>query len=180
MASQNDAMISSLIDYMQDHKLLMTTAESCTAGLILSEFASVPGSGSLVDCGLAVYSPQAKQRYLKIEDHIFEQYSLTSEMLSREMAIGALDNTEANVSLANTGIAGPMPADDGTPVGTVCFAWAFRTEKGDSVYCETRHFDGGRNEVRLAAARYSLEQLQRYHERSLKTPKESPEAKSAR
>jgi len=163
MADQNDDMISSLIEYMQAQELVLTTAESCTAGLILSEFASVPGSGSLVDCGLAVYSPQAKQRYLKIGDAIFEQHSLTSEALSREMAIGALNNTEANVALANTGIAGPTPADDGTPVGTVCFAWAFRTGDGDIVYCETRHFNGGRNDVRLAAARYSLTRLKHYH-----------------
>lgn len=163
MADEKDTLVQELIDYLDQHEQIMTTAESCTAGLILSEFASVPGSGHLIDCGLVVYSPAAKQRYLDIGDDILENHSLTSETLSKAMAKGALDNTQATIALANTGIAGPDPADDGTPVGTVCFAWAFRTEQGDRIFCETCHFDGGRNDVRLAAARHALSRVIHYH-----------------
>ncbi|GHC26894.1 hypothetical protein GCM10010082_20210 [Kushneria pakistanensis] len=168
MADQKDSMIEALINYMEQHEQIMTTAESCTAGLIVSELASVPGSGHLIDSGLVVYSPEAKQRYLDIDEEIFEKHSLTSEVLSCEMAKGALNNTQATIAVANTGIAGPAPSDDGIPVGTVCFAWAFRTDDGDHVFCETRRFDGDRNEVRLAAARHALSRVSHYHGQCLK------------
>ncbi|WP_456269347.1 CinA family protein [Kushneria sp. AK178] len=165
MASEKDAMIETLIDYLDQHEQILTTAESCTAGLILSELASVPGSGQFIDSGLVVYSPEAKQRYLHIDEAVFEQHSLTSETMTSEMAKGALNNTQATIAVANTGIAGPAPSDDGTPVGTVCLAWAFRTDNGNHVFCETRQFDGNRNEVRLAAARHALSSISQYHGR---------------
>lgn len=167
MANEQDDMIEALLDYLKRHKQIMTTAESCTAGLIVSELASVPGSGQFIDSGLVVYSPEAKQRYLDIDEKIFEKHSLTSEVLSCEMAKGALNNTQATIAVANTGIAGPAPSDDGTPIGTVCFAWAFRTDAGDHIFCETRRFDGGRNDVRLAAARHALSRISHYHEQCL-------------
>ncbi|WP_445619630.1 CinA family protein [Kushneria sp. Sum13] len=163
MAHEKDNMIEALIDYLEKHEQIITTAESCTAGLVISELASVPGSGQFIDSGLVVYSPEAKQRYLDIAEEIFEKHSLTSEVLSCEMARGALNNTRATIAVANTGIAGPAPSDDGTPIGTVCFAWAFRTDKGDHIFCETRRFDGGRNDVRLAAARHALSRICHYH-----------------
>ena len=163
MADQKDSMIETLIDYLTRHEQIMTTAESCTAGLILSELASVPGSGQFIDSGLVVYSPEAKQRYLHIGEDIFEQYSLTSETMACEMAKGALNNTQATIAVANTGIAGPAASDDGTPIGTVCFAWAIRTDSDDHVFCETKRFDGDRNEVRLAAARHALSRVSHYH-----------------
>src|SRR5690606_22178552 len=139
------------------------TAESCTAGLIISELARVPGSGQSIICGLGVYSPQAKNRYLGVSFVTIERCGLTSEPVAAEMACGALNGNQADVAIANTGIAGPDPGDDGTPVGTICFAWAFRHNGDHHLYCETRRFDGDRNEVRLAAAHYALERLPHYH-----------------
>lgn len=149
-------------DYLQKHALKLATAESCTAGLIVSELARVPGSGQSIDGGLAVYSPDAKQRYLSVSAHTIETCGLTSEATSKEMALGALTNNDANVALANTGIAGPEP-HDGIPVGTVCFAWAFYHEQQYYLISETRRFSGDRNEVRLAAAHYALKRLPEHH-----------------
>ncbi|WP_346797133.1 CinA family protein [Halomonas sp. Bachu 37] len=149
-------------EYLQQHELTLATAESCTAGLIVSELARVPGSGQSIDCGLAVYSPEAKNRYLAVSFDTIDTYGLTSEETAREMALGALDNNNANVAVANTGIAGPEP-HDGIPVGTVCFAWAFRHADNTYLYTETRRFPGDRNEVRLAAAHYSLELIIEHH-----------------
>ncbi|OHV07661.1 CinA family protein [Kushneria phosphatilytica] len=158
--------LNRVVEFMTEQKLVMATAESCTAGLIVSELVSIPGTGQLLDSGLVVYSPEAKQRYLDIDDALFEQYSLTSEVIARAMAQGALNNTHATVTLANTGVAGPSAGDDGTPVGTVCFAWAFRFDSGDVVLSETCRFDGDRNEVRMAAAHYSLNRISHYHQQA--------------
>lgn len=155
-------MLEHVTDYLKQHQLKLATAESCTAGLIVSELANVPGSGASIDCGLAVYSPEAKNRYLSVSFDTIEKYGLTSEETSRELAKGALDKNDATVAVANTGVAGP-DAQDGIPAGTVCFAWAFRHDQKVYLMTETRHFDGGRNEVRLAAAHYALECIPRHH-----------------
>lgn len=162
-------LLKRITDYLIDNELRLATAESCTAGLIFSELARVPGSGQSIDCGLGVYSPQAKNRYLGVSYETIERYGLSSEAVAGEMATGALENNGADVALANTGIAGPGPGDDDTPIGTVCFAWAFRGNGDHYLYYETRRFDGERNEVRLAAAHYALERLPHYHQLCLET-----------
>ncbi len=156
-------LLDRVTEYLIDNDLKLATAESCTAGLIVSELARVPGSGQSIDCGLAVYSPQSKNRYLGVSRDTIDENGLTSEAVACEMASGALNNNDADVALANTGIAGPNPGDDDTPIGTVCFAWAFRHEGSHRLFSETRRFDGERNEVRLAAAHYALERLPHYH-----------------
>ncbi|WP_447043595.1 CinA family protein [Vreelandella sp. H-I2] len=155
-------LLEKISEYLKKHELKMATAESCTAGLIVSELASIPGSGQSIDCGLAVYSPEAKNRYLAVSFDTIESCGLTSEATSREMALGALDNNDANVAVANTGIAGPEP-HDGIPVGTVCFAWAFRHNQKTYLMTETQRFSGDRNQVRLAAAHYALELIPKHH-----------------
>lgn len=159
--------LQGIVDYLKDNELVLATAESCTAGLVASELARVPGSGGCLDCGLAVYSPESKNRYLQVRFETMDRYGLTSEQVALEMALGALNRNSADAAIANTGLAGPGPGDDGTPVGTICFAWAFRC--GDKTYSftETRCFDGERNEVRLIAAHYSLEQLPYYHRKAM-------------
>lgn len=156
-------LLDRITRYLIDNELTLATAESCTAGLIISELARVPGSGQCIDCGLGVYSPQSKNRYLGVSYDTIEHYGLTSEAVAGEMASGALNNNDADVAVANTGIAGPNPGDDDTPIGTVCFAWAFRHAGEHYLFSETRRFNGERNEVRLAAAHYALERLPHYH-----------------
>lgn len=156
-------MLRSIVDYLKSQELILTTAESCTAGLIVSELARIPGSGASLDSGLVLYSPEAKHRYLQVNFETIERYGLTSEPVALEMAVGALSRNKADVALANSGVAGPAPGDDGTPVGTVCFGWAIRCGEAIYRFSETRRFDGDRNEVRLAAAHYALEKLPDYH-----------------
>ena len=151
------------VEYLQEHDISLATAESCTAGLIVSELARVAGSGGCIDCGLAVYSPDSKNRYLKVSFDTIDQHGLTSEEVALEMAQGALTRNNASAALANTGVAGPAAGDDGTPIGRVCFAWAFRCGGNTYSFSETRDFNGGRNEVRLTAAHYALERLPKYH-----------------
>lgn len=155
-------LLEKISEYLKKHELKMATAESCTAGLIVSELARVSGSGQSIDCGLAVYSPEAKNRYLAVSFETIDTYGLTSEATAREMALGALNNNDANVAIANTGIAGPEP-HDGIPAGTVCFGWAFRHGQEIYMVVRTKRFSGDRNDVRLAAAHYALEMVPRHH-----------------
>lgn len=163
--------LESVAGYLAERKLRLVTAESCTAGLMVSELARIPGSGQAIICGLAVYSADAKHRLLGVGYDTIQRYGLTSEPVAREMAIGALTRNKADVAVANTGVAGPGSPDDGTPAGTVCFAWVFGHHRASvspdcQVYLETRHFDGDRNQVRLAAAHHALQRIVHYHRRS--------------
>lgn len=153
--------------FMQDHGLLLVTAESCTAGLIAARLADVPGAGQLLDCAFVVYSPEAKKQCLKVSEQTLREHNLTSEAVALEMARGAMANSRrANVAIANTGLADD--SDEEIPAGTQCFAWAFRDGKGGAptLYSETRRFSGDRSEIREASALYALQGIQRYFEQA--------------
>ncbi|ANN77154.1 CinA family protein [Bordetella flabilis] len=146
--------------FMRDKGLKLVTAESCTAGLIASTLADIPGAGALLDCAFVVYSPEAKRRCVGVSQRTLDTHNLTSEAVAREMALGAAHRSPANVAIANTGLADD--SDDELPAGTQCFAWAFKAGDADAaptLYTETRRFDGGRHGIRKAAAVYALERM---------------------
>lgn len=153
--------------FMREKSLLLVTAESCTAGLIAATLADTKGAGQLLDCAFVVYSPQAKQRCLGVRPQTIERFNLTSEEVAREMALGALDNSRANLAIANTGVTDDTDKD--TPAGTQCFAWAFAfpPHAPIHVFSETRRFDGQRNQIREASAEYALLRVSYYYTKAL-------------
>lgn len=170
--------LKQICDYFVEHELLLVTAESCTAGLIAATVGDIPGCGSWLDSGFVTYSVEAKNRTLDVDFEIVKKFGLTSEEVAREMARGALRRSGANVSVSDTGVAGPS-SDDGTPVGTVCFGWGFDEHGAVTVFTETRRFDGDRNAVRQAAAEYAIERILFYHgqlERGTRPPEETKAA----
>lgn len=158
--------VETFVDYLKEHDLYLATAESCTAGLIAAAIGSVSGGGQVMESGYVVYSPQAKHRLLGVSSNTIEEFGLTSEEVAREMATGALHDSEANVAVATTGVAGPEPMDD-IPPGTVCFAWAFATEQGTALFSGTERFDGDREEVIRQASSHALSAVREFHQRML-------------
>jgi PncC family amidohydrolase len=152
-----------LFQYFADNKLKLVTAESCTAGMIASTLADIPGCGSWLDCAFVTYSADAKISCLGVKKETIDTFDLTSEEVAREMAEGALRVSRANVALSTTGLAGPSSGDSDIPVGTVCFAWSFDHEARQHTFSETRHFDGDRNAVREAASHYAIGRVWHYH-----------------
>jgi nicotinamide-nucleotide amidase len=155
--------VESIARYLEEKRLKMVTAESCTAGMIASTLADIPGSGSWLDCAFVTYSEQAKIRHLGVKPETIERYNLTSEEVAREMAEGALRITRANGAVSTTGLAGPSNGDSDIPVGTVCFAWSFEHQGGVMTFSETRRFNGDRNEVRSASTEYAISRIWHYH-----------------
>ncbi|GAC1425064.1 MAG: hypothetical protein NVSMB6_25760 [Burkholderiaceae bacterium] len=102
-------------------------------------------------------------RYIAVKPETIATHNLTSEEVAREMAEGALKAANANVAIANTGVAGPGPGEGGIPAGTICFAWSFENEDGITTYAETRRFDGDRNAVRRAGTDYAINRVWHYH-----------------
>jgi nicotinamide-nucleotide amidase len=150
------------VKYLRDNFLVLTTAESCTAGKIVMLLSEVEGSGQFIECGYVVYSQQAKQRLLHVSPHTIEAFNLTSVEVAREMALGALRDSTANVSVATTGILGPEDVD-GIPAGTICFAWAFQSEGDYRVFSHEHRFFGTRCQVQTKATEYALQRLPHFH-----------------
>jgi PncC family amidohydrolase len=155
--------LQSILHYLEDNRLKLVTAESCTAGMAASLLAELPGSGSWLDCSFVTYSPDAKIAVLGVRRETIEGFGLTSEEVAREMSEGAIRLSRANVALSDTGVAGPSSGDSDIPVGTICFAWSF--QEGDEIvtFSETRKFDGDRNAIRRAGAEYAISRVWFYH-----------------
>ncbi|MES2817955.1 MAG: CinA family protein [Pseudomonadota bacterium] len=151
-----------VVDFLKQQGLILATAESCTAGKVIELLAQVPGSGTCLNTGYVVYSEQAKKRVLGVSPFTIETFSLTSEQVAREMAQGALRESEANVAVATTGIAGPDDMD-GTRAGTLCFAWGFQRERQITLYSRTEYFPGDRRQVIEAAALRALRGIAIFH-----------------
>lgn len=152
--------IDQIVEFLTAKKLLLATVESCTAGLQASMLADISGCGAVLQEGFIVYARSAKESSLGVSAQTIDTFGLTSEEVAREMAIGALQRSKANIVLANTGKA---ESDDDLD-GVVCFACAMKIEGKISIVSETVHFSGSRNAVRTAAARYGLQRVPYYYE----------------
>lgn len=89
---------------MSRNKLVLVTAESCTPGLIASSFSEVPNARSLLDCAFVTYTIATKQACLGVSLETIQAFNLTSERVAREMALGALSKSRANLAIANTDV----------------------------------------------------------------------------
>ncbi|PVZ19569.1 CinA family protein [Pseudomonas sp. URIL14HWK12:I9] len=155
--------LEAVVDYLHEHELKLSTAESCTAGQMVALLASVSGAGTCVESGYVVYSPDAKKRLLGVSEQTVQRFGLTSVELAREMAVGALQQGPADIAVATTGVAGPEPMA-GVEPGTVCIAWAFSVGDDIRVFSETVRFSGNRAVVINTASFYGLVQIPRLHE----------------
>jgi len=141
--------------------LVLTTAESCTAGGLGYAVTLVPGSSAWYDRGFITYSNESKMQVLGVSPAYLRDFGAVSEPVARAMAIGALSHSAAQVAIAVTGVAGPDGGTPEKPVGTVCFAWAIRRDLAMApwVKTETRHFDGDRAAVRTSSIITGLQTL---------------------
>lgn len=155
------SIAAATIDCLKQHRLLLTTAESCTAGKIITLLSQVEGSGACIECGYVVYSEEAKQRLLGVSAYTIKTFNLTSCEVAREMAQGALRDSPAQVAVATTGMLGP-DSIDGIPPGTVCFAWAYHLNGAVKVFSRKERFIGSREQVQVLAAEYALKGVVRF------------------
>ena len=140
-----------------ERKLLVATAESCTAGLIAGAITEIAGSSAMFDRGFVTYSNEAKREMIGVANATLKAHGAVSRPTAIEMAEGAIGNSGANISVAVTGIAGPGGGSDEKPVGLVHLA-AARTGHA-TLHREMRYGDIGRSAVRLATVRTALEML---------------------
>lgn len=144
-----------LLDLARTRGIKVALAESCTGGMIAAALTDIAGSSDVLDRGWVTYSNSAKMQMLGILSDTLDDFGAVSEEIAREMAQGAFDRSDAQISLSVTGIAGPGGSEH-KPEGRVCFGVA----TGDGVHTETVEFGAlGRGHVRAAALAHALDLL---------------------
>lgn len=127
-----------------EKKMKISTAESCTGGLIAGEITSVSGSSQCFDCGVVTYSNQQKHKLLGVREETLARFGAVSEETALEMCEGVRDLAASDIGISVTGIAGPTGGSKEKPVGTV---WIGISAK--NIHKAVRFiFDGDRDQVR--------------------------------
>jgi len=142
-----------LAEELARHGTTVTTAESCTGGMVASELTRVPGISALLSEAVVCYSNAAKVERLGVDPACLEAHGAVSEEVAEAMARGAAERTGADLALAVTGVAGPGGGTPEKPVGLVCFAVCLG---GRLSVCTRRWPDAGRDRVREWATSKAL------------------------
>jgi len=109
---EEETLEMAVVRLLQKYELTVTTAESCTGGLIAGRIVNVPGASDVFREGFVTYSNKAKRKYLDVSKSTLKKYGAVSSETAREMAIGGVFATDCDACVAVTGIAGP---DGGSP-----------------------------------------------------------------
>lgn len=136
----------------------VSTAESCTAGLLAARLTERAGASEYVAGGAVVYSNRSKTQLLGVDPRLIEEHGAVSEPVAEAMARGALGRFEADTAAAVTGIAGPGGGTPDKPVGTVC--WCVRLGDGRSL-TRTLLLPGGRSDIRERSTTVAMHLLHR-------------------
>lgn len=144
-------LTAQVADDLLNREWLLSVAESCTGGWVAKCCTDLAGSSAWFDRGFVTYSNQAKNDMLGVTFSTLKQYGAVSKQTVIEMAQGALTHSNANVSLAISGIAGPTGGTEDKPVGTVWLAWASKTTTKTQMYLFTGDRDAVRRQAVLAA-----------------------------
>lgn len=143
-----------LVNLLIEKKLHITTAESCTGGMVASRIVDVANASNVFNVAYVTYANEAKEKYLNVDSKTIEKYGVVSEEVTKQMALGALKEANADISIVTSGIAGPTGGTEYKPVGMVCFGVGIK----DNVYTSTKYFGNiGRNKVRSMATEYIID-----------------------
>lgn len=141
-----------------DRNIKISTAESCTGGMIASRLIGVPGVSEVFLEGAVTYSNEAKMRTLNVKEETLKKFGAVSAETAMEMAEGIAKRTGSDISVVTTGIAGPGGGTEDKPVGLVYFGLYYK----EKTYTYRYVFNGDRNKVRLKAAVTALDLVRRH------------------
>ncbi|MGH1377413.1 MAG: CinA family protein [Alphaproteobacteria bacterium] len=151
-----DKLVDTLSKALLEKDLRLVTAESCTGGMISVAMTEREGSSAVFDRGFVTYSNSAKEEHLEVSPNIIRHYGAVSEQCADAMAIGALKNSKADISVSVTGIAGPGGGTEDKPLGLVYIGISITGREPQVTKC---NFSGNRKEVRNQACEKALNLL---------------------
>ncbi len=154
---EEETLEMSVVRLLKKHELTVTTAESCTGGMVAGRLINVAGASDVFKEGFVTYSNKAKRRRLDVNKSTLKKHGAVSRETAREMAIGGVFAADSDVCIAVTGIAGPDGGTEEKPVGLVYMACCFK----DKVTVEKYQFKGNRGKVREQAVVRALDLVRR-------------------
>lgn len=157
-STDGSALAEMVIRHAVERSVSLSTAESCTGGLVAAALTDVPGSSQVFRGSIVAYANEAKVAALGVDPVLLERHGAVSEPVARAMALGALHIPGATLSVATTGIAGPGGGSPHRPLGTVWFAVA---SADGTVAAERHRYGGDRTMVRHRARTTALDLLRR-------------------
>ena len=149
---------------LRANKKTITTAESCTGGLIASLITQISGSSDIFNGAVITYSNEIKTQELGVKKLTLNSYGAVSIQVVDEMLDSVIKKFSADYAIAVSGIAGPNGGTANKPVGTVVIGIIGKDFEKDIEIC---HFDGTRAEVQNKAAKYSLKKLFNFFQKTL-------------
>ncbi|TLU66780.1 CinA family nicotinamide mononucleotide deamidase-related protein [Thalassotalea litorea] len=149
---------STLVELLNTQNKTLTMAESCTGGLIAASITSVPGSSAVFEAGYITYSNRIKHKLLGVSEQDLQNVGAVSETVVRQMLIGALNASGADVGVSVSGIAGPDGGCEDKPVGTVWLAWGDKTTQ----HTQQLYFPGPRRFFQNYIAYAGLDLVRRF------------------
>ena len=144
-----------LSELLISKNLSIAVAESCTGGSISSSLTSIPGASNYFNCGFITYSNNSKVNMLGVDPKTIELFGAVSEKVAYEMAMGASQNSQSDLAVSVTGIAGPSGGTLEKPVGMVCFGFYMNR----NVETTTQFFSGVRSEIVFESIAFALNEL---------------------
>jgi len=156
LKTQAEKTAQTLVNELKERSLTLALSESCTAGLVSSFIAGVPGASAVLWGSFVCYTPEAKVSMLGIDKALISTRGAVSKETTSSMALGALQKSGTDIAAAVTGLAGPDGDGSNAPVGTV---WIAAAQKGGSIKVNGHRFTGSREAVRIHAAITALETI---------------------
>ncbi len=138
---------------LKNNNQTVTTAESCTGGLIASMITNISGSSSIFRGSVVTYCNDIKEQELNVKKETMIKYGAVSQETVKEMLQGVLNKFDADFAIAVSGIAGPNGGSKEKPVGTVVIGVMSKDYKN---IIEIHHLVGTRKEVQIQAAKIAL------------------------
>ena len=137
----------------------ISVAESCTGGLLTASLTEIPGSSQVLDRGYVTYSNLSKIDLLNVQESTINQHGAVSAETAKEMALGALEKANSQLSISITGVAGPTHSEQ-KEVGLVFFGWAGKKLQNDAKHVNFGNL--GRQNIRLKSVGYATELIYQF------------------
>ncbi len=147
--------MKSLPTILKQKSLTIAVAESCTGGNLSALLTQESGASEYFDRGFITYSNNAKMELLGVKQSTLETYGAVSEQTALEMVRGVMQNSNADIGVSITGVAGPTGGSKDKPVGMVCFGFCIAGE----YTATTQHFDGERQKIVQSSVNFVVNAL---------------------
>ena len=155
---KDSELLTQVADKLKKRKITISTAESCTGGLVSNTLTNIAGSSEYFKCGVVSYSNKSKIELIGVSDKTLKKYGAVSAQTAKEMALGIKDISKTDIGISTTGIAGPSGGTDEKPVGLVYIGLAIKNK----VHTKKFIFHGNRIEIKRKSCEQVLKLINEY------------------